>query len=272
MINTQAQYYYLASSLPLLSLEQTSHSEQSLSFIKVLKDQLTAADLEIFKWLQYPFDNQNFVHHYILQNKKFDGRGTLDLVQLKDIQNSKLPEYLEQFAEKYFDAPRSKSSLEWEQMLWSNFYTAALSSNNTFIKKWYAFELKLKNAQLIFNAKKHEYSYDQQIIFTDEDMRNDLLHKDFLESFESDYPEIKPLMDIVKIQDIVKREQELDQLKFDFIEHKIVFDYFSVEQILAYFLKLCLVERWNPLNESKGKIKLNEIIENKYNAFNLLQN
>ncbi len=51
----------------------------------------------------------------------------------------------------------------------------------------------------------------------------------------------------------MERELALDAIHWDYIDQLNTFNYFSIEVILAYLIKLILLERWVKLDKSDGQ-------------------
>lgn len=58
----------------------------------------------------------------------------------------------------------------------------------------------------------------------------------------------------------LEREMELDRVRWNFIEEIAGFDPFGIEAVLAYALKLRIVERWAGMDDGKGREKVQEIV------------
>jgi hypothetical protein len=67
----------------------------------------------------------------------------------------------------------------------------------------------------------------------------------------------------------VDREFKLDLYKWQFIDEKTFFNYFTIEKILAYIRKLFIAERWYGLEKEKGRTMFNKIFEELKTGFHL---
>ena len=63
------------------------------------------------------------------------------------------------------------------------------------------------------------------------------------------------------------REKGLDQIKWDKVEEITLFDYFTIEVVLAYTIKLDLAYRWLELDEEKGREMFSKIINDLKSGF-----
>lgn len=69
------------------------------------------------------------------------------------------------------------------------------------------------------------------------------------------------LVKISEITELVEREKKLDALRWNWMEEAIFFDYFTVERIFAFLLKLEMIERWISLDKERGNQLFRSIIE-----------
>ena len=69
------------------------------------------------------------------------------------------------------------------------------------------------------------------------------------------------LVKISEITELVEREKKLDALRWNWMEDAIFFDYFTVERIFAFLLKLEMIERWISLDKERGNQLFRSIIE-----------
>jgi hypothetical protein len=60
----------------------------------------------------------------------------------------------------------------------------------------------------------------------------------------------------------VDREIALDAIHWDYIDQLNTFNYFSIEVVLAYLIKLILLERWVKLDKSDGATVFRNLLGN----------
>ena len=59
----------------------------------------------------------------------------------------------------------------------------------------------------------------------------------------------------------MEREKKLDALRWNWIEDATFFDYFTIERIFAFLLKLEMIERLISLDKERGNQLFRSIIE-----------
>ena len=120
------------------------------------------------------------------------------------------------------------------------FYAKALGSSDRFIREYFHFDLKLRNAKV---------RHINSVLSRPEDTDIVSLGKEDLSEFE----EASKVAFMLNQSDIVSREKGLDRIIWDKVDSLTIFDYFDIDAVLAYILKLHIVDRWLSLDEHIGR-------------------
>ncbi len=132
-----------------------------------------------------------------------------------------------------------------EQTLGADFYAKAAESKNRFIREYFDFDGRLRNMKVQYLAKR--------------------LGKDgnaFLVDLpEADFDEGKQIEEILADADFVKREQKMDELKWEKASDIARMDYFNMNAILAFLVKAKTVQRWAELDTAKGEEMFKKLVQ-----------
>ena len=132
-----------------------------------------------------------------------------------------------------------------EQTLGADFYAKAAESKNRFIREYFDFDGRLRNMKVQYLAKR--------------------LGKDgnaFLVDLpEADFEEGKQIEEILADADFVKREQKMDELKWEKASDIARMDYFNMNVILAFLVKAKTVQRWAELDTAKGEEMFRKLVK-----------
>ena len=60
--------------------------------------------------------------------------------------------------------------------------------------------------------------------------------------------------------DLSQRERKADQIRWRWLEENTFFNYFSVEKLFSYMVRLGMVERWSGLDREEGQKLFRELI------------
>ena len=133
-------------------------------------------------------------------------------------------------------------------------YEQGMRSRNKFLKAWYEFNLNLNNVMAAAVCQKHGYDVEKVIVGDNEVAQ--ILRKGNLSknsNLAAVLPELKEIIVVSEIQNLLDREQHIDALRWQWIEEYTRFMYFRVENVLAYYLKAEILHRWDDLTREQGE-------------------
>lgn len=288
-----AQYHALISGLPNISLDMSKSPYSQEEFYSELLEILSSKDREKLDWLRLEQVNKEFIALFragaFAPNLDSDEEEedqevahiTLPVKELKQIaraaqlgqpirRNEVVPGYMIRFLnEQYYQAPEDSNldeepveecPLSDEDRLAQLYYGAASHSKNAFLAEWFRFNQTLRNVLLVHTCRQLGWSAERYII-GDTAVEEQLLHnksKDF--GLSDDIPYITTFINIAEERDIAKRERMIDALRWQWLEENTEWTVFDLENVLAYYLKLGIIERWFRLDEEKGKAVFREIV------------
>ena len=125
------------------------------------------------------------------------------------------------------------------EMLTADFYKAALKHKNCFIRKFFEFDLNLRNAKVAYLNKALSRPADKDLMTW--------------EGREEREFELKAEVDSTLYgNDLIKREKGLDDITWNFIDDCILMEVFSLDQVLGQLAKLKIIDRWAKLDPETG--------------------
>lgn len=248
------QYYYFVSSLPDIVLDERQDLPEPNDFMLLANEHVSDKDLELLSILCMPADNKNLL---IIINKESDrllsgGRLSKDDLArgLKDPQD--LPKHMADFLSDIGPVgPMPKDISPADQLSW-HFYEFAISHENDFIRKWFSFDLNMRNLLAGLSCRKYGFPLQQHIISV-----NDAAEL-MLKSHASDFSlsSIFPHADKVCWLDPnnpVAFQKAIDEIRWDYACELTDLSYFQVENVLSFMIRLDLACRWNNLKHDIGK-------------------
>lgn len=152
-------------------------------------------------------------------------------------------------------------SIPIEKALWNCFYSQAERSSCRFIKEWFSFDKTLRNVCAAFTARSKGLEITPQLVGNDEVV--DALSKSSAADFglKNEIEYIEPIISILEMQNIVEKEHRLDLIRWNKAEELTTFDYFNINTILAYMVKVNIIHRWAALDRRRGEQMLKKLIE-----------
>ncbi len=271
-------YYYLVASLPDIILDTTKKGFSLSTFINDVSEQINPKDSYLLSTLRFPFDNKNLINLIRKYKAKFEESGNFSRdeleqeIKLPDI----LPQYMKIFLESYKEEKLLFPELSLEDQLNWLFYEEVTNHSNTFIREWFSFDLNLRNVLAGINCRaisktdedeKNKFSLFNSIICKND--VSELIQKSNAPDFSlaNQLPWIENVISLSK-ENLVEYEKKIDSLRWDMLNEFTTFTYFQIETILAFCIKLKMVERWQKLEPETGKERLSKLLSELKKGYN----
>jgi hypothetical protein len=263
-------YYYLVAGLPDLHQED-SKGVPALEVLKSeLKEQLTVSDNKLLNLLFYGYDNQNLL--LFIKNREaalnplanithVEWENLFELIKEENYRPDKifLP-YLLTYINTNFEEEIVGKGITPEDYLAGLYYEFAMKSDNKFLCKWFEFNLDINNMLTAIACRKHNLD-SRQLVIGHNEIAKTLRHshaRDLGISALFEYYDV--VYRIAEESDLLEREKKIDALKWNWLEENTFYHYFSIERILAYVLRVEMLERWKLLSVEAGTQIFRELL------------
>lgn len=270
-MHIKRNYYCLIAGLQDINIDTHKLVFDQQAFKEELKAEVHPTDYKLVKKLFLPYDNKNLLNLLEKRDKGFDEKGNFSKSFLEEQikEPTDLPDYMTRFINAIKNDERIFPVMNTENELSSLFYDEMIKDDNSFLSKWYEFDMNIKNITTALMGRKHEIKYDNQIIGNTE--VSDIIRKSHAKDFglSNEYEYIEELINIIKLEDIQEREKSTDQLKWDYLEDVIFFEYFTIERLLSFTIRLGIVERWMSIDKDHGKALFKKLLEELQNSYKL---
>ena len=263
-------YYCLVTGLPELSLEDGKLSYTVANFKTEIYPELSKADKKLVDLFYLKFDNRNLLT--LLKDKEASvdtslGNYSADellsvIASIKEetAPDKKFPAYFYEFAELYLNTPDEEC---WglEDKLHGFYYNHAMKSGNPFVSAWFELNLDVNNILAAMTARK--YKMDVARVPVGENLVAEALRSSNARDFglADDLEYFEQLVRINDTVDLVEREKKIDLLKWNWMEDNTFFNYFTIEKIFVFLMKLEMIERWVSLDKEKGNELFRQLID-----------
>lgn len=262
-------YYCLVAGMPDVALDA---SKLPLSLTEFRDEYLPLVDekdrrlLELF-FLRY--DNRMLLD--VLEDKPGDltPRGLYSREQmdeevratLHEQQSGLLPEYMYRFITEYNQLKEDAAGHLLEDILTGYYYDYACNASNEFVASWFEYNRDVNNILIALTARHFGFQPASYLIGDGELVR--MLTTSGARDFGigSAFDGIQDLLAISEMTDLVERERKIDMLRWNWLEDKTFFHYFSIERIYAFLLRLSIVARWIEVDKEKGEQVFRNLIQ-----------
>jgi hypothetical protein len=177
-----------------------------------------------------------------------------------------LPSYMLDFINNHNNETKQYDVSEENELTWM-YYDYVLRSNSTFVREWFAYEMNLRNLTTALNCRKYERDLEKEIIGNNEfskALRTSKL-KDF--GLTDEFPFVEKVLSFFDNAGMVEKEKQLDLLRWNYLEDKTCFEYFSTDKVLSFLIRLLLIDRWSKLDTESGKKVFNSLIKRLRESF-----
>ena len=129
-----------------------------------------------------------------------------------------------------------------------------LKAKNRFVHDWFSFNQDMNNILVAAICRKHGFDVKQQIVGEGEvaeTLRTHASQKDFgLNELMGDY---QAFLALAQIENLMDREKAQDAIRFEWLQERTQFDFFSSEMVFAYYLEAVMLHRWSILTLEEGE-------------------
>jgi len=137
-----------------------------------------------------------------------------------------------------------------------------LQVKNRFVRDWFEFNRDMNNVLVAQICRKHGFDVRRQIVGEGEvaeQLRTHTTQKDFgLNEVMNDPQELQAL---AQIDDLMQREKAMDAIRFEWLQARTEFDFFSAEMVFAYYLEALMLHRWSILTVEEGEKIFRELVK-----------
>ena len=137
-----------------------------------------------------------------------------------------------------------------------------LKVKNRFVRDWFEFNRDMNNVLVAQICRKHGFDVKQQIVGEGEvaeQLRTHTTQKDFgLNEVAGDF---SAYLALAQIDDLMQREKAMDAIRFEWLQTRTEFDFFSAEMVFAYYLEALMLHRWSLLTIEEGEKVFRELVK-----------
>ncbi len=262
-------YYCLIAGLPEISPDDKKLSLSVQELRAYLKDYLTKKEFDTINLFFYPNDNTQILR--LLQKQEADPnlQTVFTASQLEDeIQDPIfVPSYLKDYLLDLQKEDKPMSNRLPEVELSERYWNFMLSQPNKLVKKYAEFSLNIKNLITALNCRKYHLDIEKEVVgnsYFATQLKTSRA-KDF--ELSDEYPYIDKVLALFEKDNTAEREYRIDMLYWEFLDESTEHKYFTFDNVIAFMLKLMILERWSKMTTEQGKKIFRELLERFKNEF-----
>jgi hypothetical protein len=264
------EYYYLVAGLREWTLESDTKGFNVREIVDEILAELTKRDREAVKLLYAYYDCENIIA-YRSERERHNELGNLSRQQIEDMLRERSYGYLSANVAKvvkYFNETDDEERDEdyvindtFEHALFDAYYRDLAESKCSFLKAWGEFDRNLRNISAALAAREAGRSVADVVVgggevveqlkgssAADFGLRGELQYIDAVISAVSDE------------KNIVEKERKIDKVREEQAWDIASFDFFNINFILSYLIRVNIIARWMLLLPEAGRDMLNRLM------------
>lgn len=264
------EYYYLVAGLREWTLDSDTKGFDVREILDEIVEALTDSDRKAVELLYAYYDCENLVSRHN-KSTRHNGLGNLTAEQLDEVLNERhyalLPKRVAEVVKLYVEASDEdrdedvKLDERFERAVFEAYYAELAASKCAFLRSWGEFDRNLRNIAAAVAAREAGRSVRDVTVgggdiveqlgrssAADFGLRGELQYVDAVIAAVSDE------------KNIVEKERKIDAIRWAEAEAIVVFDFFNINYILSYLVKVNIVARWMMLSQEVGRQMLERLI------------
>ena len=165
----------------------------------------------------------------------------------------------EEATPRLFDAIGS-DRLALEDLIASYYYDSISKASSPFLTEWFALNKNIRNILAVFTCRRLGWDPQHYLVGKGEVELQLLTSKAADFDLGDKLPYLSRVLQIANERDIARRERLIDLLKWQWMDEWTFVRVFDIDNVLCYYLRLEILERWANLNETKGEETFRQIV------------
>lgn len=270
MMTGSTKYHCLIAGLPELDLSSRKAWINSKDFRIQLEREIHPDDFAMVRLLFLRLDNDHLVD--FIENGSFE-RMEASNFSLDDFKHQVeqfdailpeedlLPHYMVDQLRQYQKPESNPDRVEVERVVADRYYEYIMEHGNDFLKEYIQFEYNTSNLLAYVEAGNHATDpwrfISGDTIFV-QNLRED---KSVTMAASAGFEMFNEITCYAELPFLSEKEMRYDEVRWRMIEEMVFFDEFTINSILAYLMKILLIERWVRLEKEAGEEKLRGMVE-----------
>ena len=265
------EYYYLVAGLREWTLDSDTKGFDAREIVEEILAEVSNNDRRAIGLLYAYYDCENIISCRE-QRGRHNPLGNLSREQVEQVLNeacysllpSRLAKVVELYAEKDDEERDEEVKLDanFEHALFEAYYEELAASKCRFLVAWGEFDRNLRNIAAALAAREAGRQISD-VVVGGGDIVEQLTRSSAADfGLRGELPYIDAVVAAVSDEkNIVEKERKIDAVRWAEADEIAVFDFFDVNYLLSYLVKVNIVARWSMLAPEVGREMLNRLIK-----------
>lgn len=263
----EKNYYCLVAGLREYALDSDTKGFDAREIIAEILEEVSSGDAEAVRLLYGYYDCENIIA-LRAGRSAYNPLGNIPAEELEQEMASPkaLPKAMAQVLKDYAATESEETegvdlSLGFERALLTAYYEECARSKSRFVRQWAEFDRTLRNVTAAAVARSMDRRVDsvtvgkgdvvaqlQRSSAADFGLRGELTYVDAVLAAVNDE------------QNMIEKEHKIDLIRWEHAGELASSDYFNINAILSYLVKINIVARWSQLDPKRGRAMLDRIM------------
>lgn len=263
----EKNYYCLVAGLREYALDSDTKGFDAREIIAEILEEVSSDDAEAVRLLYGYYDCENIIA-LRAGRSAYNPLGNIPAEELEqELASPKaLPKAMAQVLKDYAVTESEETegvdlSLGFERALLTAYYEECARSKSRFVRQWAEFDRTLRNVTAAAVARSMDRRVDsvtvgkgdvvaqlQRSSAADFGLRGELTYVDAVLAAVNDE------------QNMIEKEHKIDLIRWEHAGELASSDYFNINAILSYLVKINIVARWSQLDPKRGRAMLDRIM------------
>ena len=263
----EKNYYCLVAGLREYALDSDTKGFNAREIIAEILEEVSSGDAEAVRLLYGYYDCENIIA-LRAGRSAYNPLGNIPAEELEQEMTSPqaLPKAMAKVLKDYAATESEETegvdlSLGFERALLTAYYEECARSKSRFVRQWSEFDRTLRNVAAAAVARSKDRRVDsvtvgkgdvvaqlQRSSAADFGLRGELTYVDAILAAVNDE------------QNMVEKEHKIDLIRWEHAGELASSDYFNINAMLSYLVKINIVARWSQLDPKRGRAMLDRIM------------
>lgn len=263
----EKNYYCLVAGLREYALDSDTKGFNAREIIAEILEEVSSGDAEAVRLLYGYYDCENIIA-LRAGRSAYNPLGNIPAEELEQEMTSpqSLPKAMAKVLKDYAATESEETegvdlSLGFERALLTAYYEECARSKSRFVRQWSEFDRTLRNVAAAAVARSKDRRVDsvtvgkgdvvaqlQRSSAADFGLRGELTYVDAILAAVNDE------------QNMVEKEHKIDLIRWEHAGELASSEYFNINAILSYLVKINIVARWSQLDPKRGRAMLDRIM------------
>lgn len=256
----KTEYYSLVAGLREYALDADAKGFDAGAIVAEILEGITGADAAEVRLLYGYYDCEN-IASLRAGRSAFNPLGNLTREELEEELKAprRLPRAVARVVRAYADpegedAEQIDTTQRFEQALFGAYYEACSHARSSFLREWSRFDRNLRNVAAAVTARAAGRPIEQVTVGGGDVVEQ--LERSSAADFglRGELPYIDGVIAAVNDEaNLVEKEHKIDLLRWNEAAELATFDYFDIDAILSYLVRINIVARWTQLDAARGR-------------------